>query len=70
MRFPWSSESRRARRARHKKSLVQLPFLGREGLLESLDAHLQAAQEGTPQYVLLEGAAGSGKSSLLTEFTL
>lgn len=70
MRFPWSSESRRARRARHKKSLVQVPFLGCETLLESFDTHLQAAQDGVPQYVVLEGAAGSGKSSLLTEFML
>ncbi len=69
MRFPWSSESRRSRRVRHK-SLVQVPFLGHEKLLESLSAHLQSAQDGTPQYVLLEGTAGSGKSSLLTEFTL
>lgn len=69
MRFPWSSESRRARRVRHK-SLVHVPFFGRETLLESLDAHLQTAQDGVPQYVVLEGAAGSGKSSLLTEFTL
>ncbi len=69
MRFTWSSESRRARRVRHK-SLVQVPFYGQETLLESLDGHLQAAQDGVPQYVLLEGAAGSGKSALLTEFTL
>ncbi len=69
MRFPWSSESRRTRRVRHK-SLVQAPFFGHETLLESLGAHLQSAQDGVPQYVLLEGAAGSGKSSLLTEFTL
>lgn len=71
MRFPWSSESRRARRrVRHNRALVQIPFFGREGLLDSFDTHLQAAQEGEPQYVLLEGEAGSGKSSLLTEFTL
>jgi hypothetical protein len=70
MRFPWSSESRRVRRVHYHKSLVQVPFLGRETLLDSFDAHLQAAQDGVPQYVLLEGAAGSGKSSLLTEFTL
>jgi hypothetical protein len=69
MRFPWFSESRRARRVR-QKSLVHVPFLGRETLLESLGAHLQSAQDGGPQYVLLEGAIGSGKSSLLTEFTL
>ncbi len=69
MRFPWSSESRRSRRVRHK-SLVQVPFFGRETLLEALDAHLQAAQDGVPQYVWLEGDAGCGKSSLLTEFTL
>ncbi len=69
MRFPWSSESRRTRRVRHKP-LVQIPFVGRETLLDSLETHLQAAQNGSPQYVLLEGSAGSGKSALLTEFTL
>ncbi len=69
MRFPWSSESRRARRVRHK-ALVQIPFFGRETLLDSLDTHLQAASDGTPQYVLLEGPAGSGKSASLSEFTL
>ncbi len=69
MRFPWSSESRRARRVRHKP-LVQIPFVGREALLDSLETHLQTARGGTPQYVLLEGSAGSGKSALLTEFTL
>lgn len=66
MRFPWSSESRRVR----YKSLVQVPFFGQEALLESLQSHLQATQDGVPQYVLLEGAAGSGKSALLTEFAL
>jgi hypothetical protein len=70
MRLPWSSESRRARRVRHNKALVQVPFVGRETLLASLDAHMQAAQEGVPQYIVLEGAVGSGKSSLLMEFTL
>ena len=70
MRFPWSSESRRARRVRQKKALVQVPFVGRETLLDALDVHVQAAQEGVPQYVVLEGAPGSGKSSLLTELTL
>ena len=71
MRFPWSSEARRARRrVRHNKALIQTPFYGREPLLEALDGHLQAAQQGTPQFVVLEGELGSGKSSLLTEFTL
>lgn len=69
MRFPWSSESRRARRVRHKP-LVQAPFVGRETVLDALETHLQTASGGAPQYVLLEGAAGSGKSALLTEFTL
>jgi hypothetical protein len=54
MRLPWSSESRRARRVRHHKALVQVPFVGRETLLASLDAHMQAAQEGVPQYLVLE----------------
>ena len=71
MRFPWSSEARRARRrVRHNKALIQVPFYGHESLLEALDGHLQAAQQGTPQFVVLEGEPGSGKSSLLTEFTL
>jgi hypothetical protein len=48
--------------------LVQLPFVGRAALLAALEANLQAAQQGTGQFVILEGPAGSGKSALLTEF--
>jgi hypothetical protein len=66
MRLPWSPRSRRVR----AKPLFQAPFLGRESLLAELDRHLQDAQHGTAQYVALEGDYGSGKSALLTEFTL
>ena len=66
MRFPWFSTSRRVRH----KPLVQVPFVGRESISEALESHLQAAAEGAPQYVILEGPAGIGKSALLTEFTL
>ena len=65
MRFPWASSSRQKQR----KPLLHVPFIGRESLLEALDEHLQAARKGTPQYVILEGPAGSGKSALLTAFT-
>ncbi|MDH3599666.1 MAG: ATP-binding protein, partial [Candidatus Tectomicrobia bacterium] len=44
--------------------------MGRDGVVEALDTYLQAACEGESQYVVLEGAAGSGKSALLTEFRL
>ena len=67
MRFPWSSK--KPRRVRHRP-LLQVPFVGRDSVVEALDTHLQAACEGTPQYVVLEGPAGSGKSALLTEFRL
>ena len=67
MRFPWSSK--KPRRVRHKP-LLQVPFLERDSIVEALDTHLQGACQGVPQYVVLEGAAGSGKSALLTEFRL
>jgi|GEM_PF-1718425 len=67
MRFPWSSK--KLRRVRHKP-LLQVPFVGRDSIVEALDTHLQAACQGAPQYVVLEGPAGSGKSALLTEFRL
>jgi hypothetical protein len=66
MRFPWLSASRRAQ----PKPLLNVPFVGRETLLTSLAAHLQAVREGTTQYIALEGLPGSGKSALLSEFTL
>ena len=64
MRLPWLSGTRRVRH----KPLVQLPFVGHAALLAALEANLQAAQQGTGQFVTLEGPAGSGKSALLTEF--
>lgn len=66
MRFPWSSKSRRVRH----KPIVQTPFVGRESMCAVLDRHLQAAREGTSQYVGLVGPSGMGKSALLTEFVL
>lgn len=66
MRFPWSSSNRRVRH----KSLFQVPFVGQEPMLEKLDVHLQAAQQGNPQYVILQGPSGSGKTALMTEFRL
>jgi hypothetical protein len=66
MRLPWRSGPRRVQH----KPLVQVPFYGRETLLTALEAHLQAARQGTGQFVTLAGLAGSGKSALLTEFTL
>ncbi len=64
MRLPWLSGTRRVQH----KPLVQLPFVGREALLTGLEANLQAAQQGTGQFVTLEGPAGNGKSALLSEF--
>jgi hypothetical protein len=66
MRLPWVAKPRRVRH----KPLLQAPFVGREALLAALEARLQAAREGTGQYVALGGQAGSGKSALLTEFAL
>lgn len=64
MRFPWSSTSRRVR----YKPLLQVPFVGQDEALTALVQHLQAAQQGTVQFVTLIGPAGSGKSALLEEF--
>src|SRR5262245_14125596 len=66
MRFPWPSTTRRI----HHKPLLHVPYVGRDTLLAALEQHLQAATAGAVQYVALTGPAGSGKSSLLTEFTL
>ena len=64
MRFPWSSTSRRVR----PKPLLQVPFVGQDAVLTTFASHLQAAQQGTVQFVTLTGQAGSGKSALLEEF--
>ena len=64
MRFPWLSTSRR----KQHKPLLQVPFVGQHAVLAALATHLQAAQNGTVQYVTLAGQAGSGKSALLEEF--
>ena len=66
MRFPWLSTERRV----HQKPLLQVPFLGRDALLEAFAGHLRAAQAGATQYVVLTGPPGSGKSALLQEFAL
>jgi DNA-binding CsgD family transcriptional regulator/predicted negative regulator of RcsB-dependent stress response len=59
---------RRRRRPRGQQGSgrgVGSGLLEREGELEQLDAALGAAQEGIGQLVVLEGAAGLGKSRLL-----
>jgi DNA-binding CsgD family transcriptional regulator len=43
-------------------------FVGRVDELAILDAELQAVRAGRPRVVLVEGAAGIGKSSLLSRF--
>jgi hypothetical protein len=65
MRLSWPSR----RRVRHKP-LVQVPFLGRDALLQALHQRLQGAREGAGQYVFVEGEHGSGKSALLKMFVL
>ncbi len=64
MRLPWLS---RPRRGRHK-SLVDVPFVGRERVLSELDQQVKAVQQGGTRFVALEGESGSGKSALLKEF--
>ena len=44
-------------------------FVGRAGELAILDAEMQAVQAGRSRFVLVEGEAGVGKSSLLSRFT-
>ena len=43
-------------------------FVGRAGELAILDAEMQTAKAGQPRFVLVEGEAGIGKSSLLSHF--
>jgi predicted ATPase len=43
-------------------------FVGRAGELAILDAEMQTAKAGRPRFVLVEGEAGIGKSSLLSHF--
>jgi len=43
-------------------------FVGRTGELAILDTELQAARDGRPRVVVVEGEAGIGKSSLLWRF--
>jgi predicted ATPase len=43
------------------------PLLEREGELAALDAAIDAAQSGDGRVVVIEGAAGIGKTRLLTE---
>ena len=68
MRLPWLQDLRgRRRRGRHK-SLLRVPFIGREAVLTELDARLRQATGGDQVFVVLQGPAGSGKSALLEEF--
>lgn len=43
-------------------------FVGRAGELAALDAEMQTVRDGQPRVVLIEGDAGIGKSSLLSQF--
>jgi DNA-binding CsgD family transcriptional regulator len=47
---------------------VEEHFVGRGDELAVLDAAMAAVRAGQPQVVLVEGAAGAGKSSLLSRF--
>jgi hypothetical protein len=64
MRLPWLSSSRRVR----YKPLVDIPFIGREAFIDHLQQHVAAVKTGQTRFIALEGPAGSGKSSLLSEF--
>lgn len=57
----------RRRRVRYKP-LVDIPFIGREAMLGHLQQHVSAVKSGQSRFIALEGTAGSGKSSLLSEF--
>ncbi|MFP4323594.1 MAG: serine/threonine-protein kinase PknK [Anaerolineales bacterium] len=45
-------------------------FVGREAELAALNAHLQAAREGTGRLVLISGESGVGKSRLVEELRI
>jgi hypothetical protein len=64
MRLSWLSRPRRVR----YKPLVDIPFVGREGIVEHLQQYLAVVKAGQTRFVALEGPTGSGKSSLLAEF--
>ena len=70
MPLPWFDDflKRRSRRRRRRRPIVRVPFIGRDDLMTTLDARLQEAADGGQAFVVLEGAAGSGKSALLEEF--
>src|SRR5947207_5277295 len=48
--------------------LVKLPLMGRASAFNQLIGSFQQAQQGQPQAVLVVGAAGIGKTRLVTEF--
>jgi tetratricopeptide (TPR) repeat protein len=45
-----------------------LPFVGRDSQLAAVMGSWQLAQDGVPQFVVVDGHAGHGKSRLLDEF--
>jgi predicted ATPase len=49
-------------------TVINTFFVGRQSELRILSERLAAAETGRPQVVYLEGAAGGGKSTLLSEF--
>lgn len=68
MRLPWIHDFLKGGYRRRRKPIVRVPFIGREDLLTTLDARLKEATGGGQAFVVLEGAAGIGKSALLEEF--
>jgi DNA-binding SARP family transcriptional activator len=51
------------------RSVVQLPFVGREREMVSMNERLRLAREGQPQCITLLGEPGIGKSRLAHEFS-
>ena len=68
MRLSWFSDFLKRRQRRRHKPILRAPFVGREDVLNILDARLREATDGGQVFVVLEGPAGSGKSALLEEF--
>jgi eukaryotic-like serine/threonine-protein kinase len=59
---------RRLGLAQEPSAPAALPFIGRQQELQSLQAALEQARQGTSQVVLVEGESGIGKSRLVAHF--
>jgi class 3 adenylate cyclase len=65
----WLARGRVARRGADPRPLTAAPMIGREVELATLDALLaKAMASSTPQFALVSGEAGIGKSRLIGEF--